>query len=168
MAKESRGSLIEEFVEAVDILPTIIEFAGGTVCKQRVEGKSLLSFTRGIDRLENPREYTISQIDYSDRGPRDTLNLNPYDCRAHMIRNYEWKYILHEKFRPQLYDMKNDPEELFDLGDSPDHASVRDEMHEKMFTWFRNRLIRTEMDYDSLYEMGLERDEKMGILIGHW
>ena len=167
-AKESRASLNEEFVEAVDILPTIVEFAGGKVCKQRVEGKSLLSFTRGIDAPEHRREYTISQIDYSDRGPRISLNLHPYDCRAHMIRNKEWKYILHEKYRPQLYDMKNDPEEFFDLGDSPEYASVRDEMYEKFFTWFRNRLIRTEMDHDFLFEMGVERDEKMGILIGHW
>ncbi len=85
-----------------------------------------------------------------------------------MIRNHEWKYILHEKFRPQLYDMKNDPEELLDLGDSPEYTSVRNEMNEKIFNWFRNRLIRTEMDYDSLFKMGVERDEKLGILIGHW
>ena len=41
-------------------------------------------------------------------------------------------------------------------------------MHEKIFSWFRNRLVRTEMDYDLLFEMGVERDEEMGILIGHW
>ena len=64
--------------------------------------------------------------------------------------------------------MKNDPEELFDLGESLEYASVRAEMHEKIFTWFRNRLVRTEMDYDFLFEMGVERDEEMGILIGHW
>lgn len=29
-------------------------------------------------------------------------------------------------------------------------------------------LIRTEMEHDFLFEMGVERDEKMGILIGHW
>ena len=167
-ANNSRGSLNEEFVESVDILPTIVQFAGGQVCKQRVEGNSLLSFTRGIDTSDKIREYTLSQIDYSDRGPRVSLNIHPYDCRAHMIRNKEWKYILHEKFRPQLYNMKNDPEEFIDLGDSPEYASVRDEMHEKIFRWFRKRLIRTEMDYDSLFEMGVERDEKMGILIGHW
>ena len=167
-ANNSRGSLNEEFVEAVDILPTIVEFAGGQVSKQRIEGNSLLPFTRGIDTPDQIREYTLSQIDYSDRGPRVSLNIHPYDCRAHMIRNKEWKYILHEKFRPQLYNMKNDPEEFIDLGDSPEYASVRDEMHEKIFSWFRKRLIRTEMDYDSLFEMGVERDEKMGILIGHW
>ena len=167
-ANNSRGSLNEEFVESVDILPTIVQFAGGQVCKQRVEGNSLLSFTRGIDTPDQIREYTLSQIDYSDRGPRVSLNIHPYDCRAHMIRNKEWKYILHEKFRPQLYNMQNDPEEFIDLGDSPEYASVRDEMHEKIFSWFRKRLIRTEMDYESLFEMGVERDEKMGILIGHW
>ena len=64
--------------------------------------------------------------------------------------------------------MKNDPEELFDLGDSPEYESVSAEMHEKFFTWFRNRLVRTEMDYDFLFEMGVERDQEMGILIGHW
>ena len=45
---------------------------------------------------------------------------------------------------------------------------MRNEIHENIFTWFRNRLVRTEMDYDVLFEMGVERDEKMGILIGHW
>ncbi|GIT06998.1 MAG: hypothetical protein CM1200mP30_06280 [Pseudomonadota bacterium] len=34
----------------------------------------------------------------------------------------------------------------------------------KLFTWFRNRLVRTEMDYDSLFEMGVKRDEKNGYL----
>ncbi len=85
-----------------------------------------------------------------------------------MIRDKEWKYILHEKFRPQLYDLRNDPDEFHDLGDSPEHKSVRQEMDEKFFSWFRNRLIRTEMEHDFLFEMGVERDEKMGILIGHW
>ncbi len=167
-ANDLRGILNDEFVESVDILPTIVEFAGGKISKQRVEGKSLLTYTRGINIPKQKREYTISQIDYSDRGPRVSLNLHPYDCRAHMIRNKDWKYILHEKFPPQLYDMKNDPKELFDLGSYKKYASVREEMHEILFTWFRNRLIRTEMDYDSLFEMGVNRDEKMGILIGHW
>lgn len=166
--KQTRGTVNDEFVEAVDILPTIVEFAGGKICKQRMEGKSLLSYTRSITNPDELREYAISQIDFSDRGPRISLNLHPYDCRAHMIRSKKWKYIIHEKFRPQLFDLINDPEEFNDLGNSPEHKSIRQEMHEQFFTWFRNRLIRTEMEHDFLFEMGVERDEKMGILIGHW
>ena len=133
-----------------------------------MEGQSLLPLTRGILDPDNKREYTISQIDYSDRGPRVLLNLHPYDCRAHMIRTKDWKYILHEKFSPQLFDLKNDPEEFYDLGADPEYQSVGKKMHEQLFTWFRERLIRTEMEHDFLFEMGVERDEKMGILIGHW
>jgi len=29
-------------------------------------------------------------------------------------------------------------------------------------------LVRTEMNYDFLFDMGVERDKEMGILIGHW
>jgi arylsulfatase A-like enzyme len=85
-----------------------------------------------------------------------------------MIRTKDWKYILHEKFSPQLFDLKNDPEEFYDLGDDSEYQAVGKEMHEQLFTWFRERLIRTEMEHDFLFEMGVERDEKMGILIGHW
>ena len=167
-AESTRGSTNHEFVEAVDIVPTVVEFAGGKICKQRMEGQSLLNLTRGIVGQEKKREYTVSQIDYSDRGPRVSLNLHPYDCRAHMIRNRDWKYILHEKFCPQLFDLKNDPEEFHDLGEDPEYSAVRQEMHEHFFTWFRKRLIRTEMEHDFLFKMGVERDENMGILIGHW
>ena len=45
------------------------------------------------------------KIDYSDRGPRTLLNLHPYDCRARVIRTRQWKYVLHERFRPQLYNL---------------------------------------------------------------
>ncbi|MBC8257713.1 MAG: alkaline phosphatase family protein [SAR324 cluster bacterium] len=167
-ANSTRGSVNHEFVEAVDIVPTFVEFAGGKICKERMEGFSLLSQTRETIKTENQREFTISQIDYSDRGPRVSLNLHPYDCRAHMIRTKGWKYILHEKFRPQLFDLKNDPQEFYDLADDPEYSSMSKEMHEQLFSWFRKRLIRTEMTHDSLFEMGVDLDETMGILIGHW
>ena len=167
-AEETRGTVNHEFVEAVDIVPTMVEFTGGKICKQRMEGQSLLHLTRGTADPGKKREYTISQIDFSDRGPRVSLNLHPYDCRAHMIRNKNWKYILHEKFRSQLFALKNDPEEFHDLGDDPEYSSVRLEMHEQLFIWFRKRLIRTEMEHDFLFEMGVGQDEMLGILIGHW
>ena len=52
------------------------------------------------------------------------LNLAPYDCRALMIRNKRWKYIHHNLFRAQLFDMQKDPQELIDLGDDPAYAKL--------------------------------------------
>ena len=51
-----------------------------------------------------------------------------------MLRTDRWKFILHERFRPQLFDMENDPDELVDLGADPGYESVRRNLHERLFT----------------------------------
>ena len=166
-ADATRGTTDDRFVEAVDLLPTFVEFAGAEVRSERVEGRSLLGILRGED-ASGWRDFAISEIDFSDRGPRTLLDVHPWECRAHMLRTDRWKYILHERFRPQLFDLTDDPRELVDLGDDPGYESVRRELHERLFTWFRRRRNRTEMAEGNLFEMGPERDERLGIMIGHW
>ena len=166
-ADATRGTSDDRFVEQIDLLPTFVEFAGGEVCTERVEGRSLLGVLRDETETEW-RDFAISEIDFSDRGPRTLLDVHPYECRAHMLRTDRWKYILHERFRPQLFDMVDDPDELVDLGADPGYESVRRDLHERLFTWFRRRRNRTEMPERVLFEMGPERDERHGILIGRW
>tara|TARA_B100000959_G_C14842437_1_gene566631 strand:+ start:127 stop:423 length:297 start_codon:yes stop_codon:yes gene_type:complete len=97
------------------------------------------------------------------------LNLHPYDCRARVIRTRQWKYVLHERFRPQLYNLLDDPNEFRDLGDDPNCVEVRADLHEALFAWHRKLKSRTEAQADQLLTMGPERDETdFGILIGHW
>ena len=62
----------------------------------------------------------------------------------------------------------DDRRELVDLGDEPGYEGVRRELHERLFTWFLRRRNRTEMPADFLFGMGPERDERLGIMIGHW
>ncbi|MCB0097500.1 MAG: hypothetical protein KDE46_17340, partial [Caldilineaceae bacterium] len=85
-------------------------------------------------------------------------------------RTKRWKYILHERFRPELYDMQNDPQERVDLGDDPAHAATRAELHEMLFRWFRQRALRLTRP-DSFTRMRSQPgwvEENMGIYIGHW
>ena len=114
------------------------------------------------------RDCAVCEIDFSDRGPRTLLGVHPWECRAHMLRTDRWKYILHERFRPQLFDLNDDPSELVDLGEDPGYESVRREFHDRLFTWFRRRRNRTEMPEGYLFGMGPERDERLGIMIGRW
>ena len=51
---------------------------------------------------------------------------------------------------------------------TPATQGVRRELHDRLFTWFRRRRNRTEMTEEFLFEMGPERDERLGIMIGHW
>ncbi len=77
-----------------------------------------------------------------------------------MLRTDRWKYILHEQFRSQLFDLSDAPREFVDPGGDPDYESIRREMHDRLFTWFRRRRNRTEMPEEILFDMGPERDER--------
>ena len=115
-----------------------------------------------------PKEFVFSEIDFSDRGARALLGLHPYECRAYAIQTERWKYIFHEKFHPQLFDLDNDPDEFIDLGEDPGYRAVRQDCYDQLFAWHRNRKVRTEVPTGTLFDMGPERAEERGILIGRW
>lgn len=62
-----------------------------------------------------------------------------------MVRDHRWKYIHYEHFRPQLFDLQSDPEELNDLGDHPEFEGIRKELSDAVYEWLRNRKVRTTM-----------------------
>jgi len=168
VANGTRGHVVEEFVEAIDVLPTLVEFAGGAVPLERIEGRSLLPFVHQKDGGLSWRDCAISEIDFSDRGPRTLLDVHPYECRSRMIKTTKWKYIFHEHFSPQLFDLENDPHELIDLGEDPRYRAARQENYDRLFAWFRGLKVRTETPTETLFDRGPELDEELGIMIGHW
>ena len=167
-ADETRGSVCNEMVEAVDLLPTFVEYAGGNINHERVEGYSLMPLLRSQVAPRDWRQHVVSETDYSARGVRQLLGLAPYDCRATMIRHRRWKYIHHHAFRPQLFDLQQDPDELFDLGGDPKHKKIRSEMRHLLFDWRRRLKPRIGTLYEDLAGMGPERNESMGVIIGRW
>tara|TARA_Y100000588_G_C13678375_1_gene679288 strand:- start:301 stop:558 length:258 start_codon:yes stop_codon:yes gene_type:complete len=85
-----------------------------------------------------------------------------------MIQTTEWKYVLYDKFPPQLFDLKNDPHEFFDLGTDSQYHNVRKEFYDRLFTWLRGLKVRTEVSSDEVYKFNPESTEQLGIMIGHW
>lgn len=167
-ANVTRNSARAEFIEAVDIVPTFIEFAGGEVCQERVEGNSLLPLLRSSAPAQTWREYAISEIDYSDRGARYVLGIKPYESRATMVCDSRWKYIYYQGFPHQLFDLEQDPDELNDVGGDPDFVSVTRRMQDALFEWQYSLKRRVGLDYNYAQGQGPERDEEYGIIIGRW
>ena len=164
----TRGSASDKLVEAIDLVPTFVEFAGGKVCHERIEGRSLIPVLQSnVDPLPW-RQYAISEIDYSERGAREILDIEPYQCRATMIANHQWKFIYYLGFQPQLFDLQNDPDELFDLGEDPQYEAIRQKMMEGIFHWQYSLKRRVGLDYDYVQGQGPVRDEEFGIIIGRW
>lgn len=166
-ADSSRGCKREEFVESVDLLPSFLEFAGGGEYRERLEGRSLMPLLHSNEATDW-REYTISEIDYSDRGPRSLLGLRPYQCRAIMARNSRWKYVYHQAFPPQLFDMQNDADELIDLGANPEYKAICSGMKDTIFNWRESLKRRTGISYGDAEKLGPMQDEANGIIIGRW
>ena len=168
-ADATRGLARDDLVESIDLVPTFVESAGGVISPQRMEGRSLLPLLHDAAPALPWREFAVSEIDFGDRGPRHLLGVHPYDCRAWVIRTAKWKYVLHQKFRPQLFNLVDDPNEFNDLGNDSNCSRVREELHEMLFGWQRTLKARTEIPIDNLMERGPNRDEEdFGILIGHW
>ncbi|HYP70299.1 MAG TPA: sulfatase-like hydrolase/transferase [Variovorax sp.] len=165
-ANAGRGKIVEDLVEAIDVLPTILDGLGVApeTYGHCVEGRSLMPLLEG--RQVPWRDAVFSEADYAYRAARWTLGRAPGECRGTMVRTKKWKYVDWDGYRPQLFDLENDPDELTDLGADPP-PEVEREMRERLLQWSlrrKNRITTTDGDV----EQRTEAVKKHGIHIGVW
>jgi arylsulfatase A-like enzyme len=104
----------DAFVYLMDLFPTFAEL-GGAKIPEGVEGKSLVPIIKG----EQPKV-------------RDLLYTGYRNCQR-SVRDERWKLIRYPLVNvTQLFDLQNDPHELNNLADKPEHATKLAEMMEKL------------------------------------
>jgi arylsulfatase A-like enzyme len=166
-ADATRGKSDPRFVEAIDVVPTILESLALPPQSHRLEGQSLLPLVRGNDKNICWRDAVVSELDYSFRQARRDLRRGPDECRAWMVRTSRWKYVEWQGMRPQLFDLLADPFEFRDLGDLPDLSTVRDEMRERLWSWISRLKRRTTVTLDEV-ESSTAMHERAGVFFGKW
>ncbi len=166
-ADATRGSVERRLVEAVDIVPTILEATGLDPAAHLVEGRSLLPLLRSESPAQPWRDCAFSELDYAFRGARNHLQRRPDECYAWMARTDRWKYVHHQGLRPQLFDLSDDPMELVDRGDDPALATVRREMKDRLTEWLLGLKRRTNVTNDFI-EQRTEYHRQVNVLIGVW
>jgi arylsulfatase A-like enzyme len=166
-ADATRGSVCDQLVEAIDLIPTFLAALGADPAEQshRLEGRSLLPLLRG----ETPawRRFVISEYDYALLPVAAKLGIAPCDARLFMVADKRWKYVHAIGFRPMLYDLASDPHELCDLGADPAHADERSRLAAALHLWslrLSQRTTRSEVAMRAARDASLRR----GILIGVW
>ena len=132
----TRGTVQEAPVEAIDLVPTFIEYAGGSIPNHIVEGRSLMPLLRG-EELEW-REYVVSEYDYFQQTFSPKTGRAPLECRIYMIKNDHWKYIHAPGYPPMLFDLQKDPDEFVDLGRSDAHTDILQKMHNALADWLQS------------------------------
>ena len=165
-ADATRGTSSRMIVEGIDLVPTVVEAAGGRPRREVIEGHSLLPLLRGT--AGKLRDHVISEYDYSVRAARALLDQPVDSARLTMIFDGRFKLIEAEGFRATLYDLETDPDEFRDLGADPAaHAPERARLKAALDGWFRRHHARTTIsDETILARAGGEIDR--GILIGFW
>ncbi|WP_369958449.1 choline-sulfatase [Pseudomonas benzenivorans] len=101
---------VSQSVSTMDLLPTLVELAGGTVeADLALDGRSLLPHLQG----EGGHDEVLGE--YMAEGT---------DSPLMMIRRGQWKFIYSEKDPLLLFDLANDPRELENLAAAAEHQEL--------------------------------------------
>lgn len=116
---------IDGLCQQMDIGPAILELAGVDV-PDSLEAESLLPALEGKDW--QPREYV-----FAEQAKDGIFTGNEFMT---MVRSENWK-IVHFLDEPsgQLFDLKNDPDEVNNLWDNPEYVDQKREMLDVLREW---------------------------------
>jgi arylsulfatase A-like enzyme len=148
--KIKRKDLSSELISSIDLMPTILSLLGLEIPAQ-VEGISYADYLVNGSQ-ENIRTHVIAEYglpgnnissfdelqDLVPGFPETTFQFtkglpwegNPVSLagRIRMIRTKKWKLVYDDELNSELYDMKNDPDELVNLFSDPDHTQIKDDL----------------------------------------
>ena len=165
-ADAARGTVCDALVESIDLAPTFMEAIGAAIPGHILEGRSLTPFLHGL-APEDWRQFAVSEYDYSPTPAATALGLAPRDARLFMIVTDRWKFVHAEGgFRPMLFDLQADPEEIHDLAGRPEHAATIEEMYVHLFTWARRQSQRTTVSDERILAMRNGGSIRKGIVLG--
>jgi arylsulfatase A-like enzyme len=114
------------------------------------------------------REAVFSELDYAFYPAAKELHLPVNEARATMVRTQRWKLVDYQGFAPQLFDMQEDPDELSDLGQSAEHASLRADLRDLIQQWRKALRTRTSMSDAQADLLAARRNAMKDIVIGQW
>ena len=163
-ADATRGTVCDALIESIDVTATCIQVAAGSVPDHIVEGRPLQPFLHGAPP-QDWRRYAISEFDYAPTTMAQNLGVRPRDARLFMVVEDRWKMMHAEGgFRPMLFDLENDPDELTDLGGNPDYEDVRDRLYDHLAQWARRMSQRTTVSENQIEAMR-GKSQRKGILL---
>lgn len=161
------GQVRQDFVENIDVVPTVLDALGLPVPDHRIEGRSLLDLLHGRT-AHLGRDFVVGSLDYAYRKARTELGRGPQECTGWMLREDRYKLIVWEGYPPQLFDLLEDPDELHDRGSDPALAPVRQRLTEQLLGWMWQRRRRTTETSAEVTDRTDAHERMMNILIGRW
>jgi arylsulfatase A-like enzyme len=171
-ADTTRGTVMDQLVEMIDMAPTFLDYLGGGAKPHVLEGRSVLPLLRG-EKSSSWRRFAVSEYDYSGERARLALDLPVSECRLFMVTDGRHKLIAGPGVAPILFDLIADPDELVDLGRDPGKAEAIKGLQAALERWLQtpaNRITASDAWVTSMDEKFPHFDPLIehGVLIGYW
>lgn len=115
-------------VSHIDVVPTMLD-AAGLEKVDFLEGHSMLHVFQDPSRQANDTvfiEFNRYEIDHDGWG-----GFQPIRCAF----DGRYKLVVNLHYTDELYDLQEDPGEMRNLIESPEHAAVRDALHDRIIDW---------------------------------
>ncbi|WP_315923996.1 alkaline phosphatase family protein [Mesorhizobium sp. SP-1A] len=135
-ADAARGGRIDAFTEAVDIMPTILDWLG-MQAPRTCDGRSLLPLVEGTVP-DGWREAVFFEHDFRNvatQRAETALGITSDQCSYAAIRDRRYKYVHFAALPPLLFDMAADPSEMKNLAPRPEMAATVAAYAQKMLSW---------------------------------
>ena len=157
-ADTSRGRIVEQFTETIDVMPTILAWLGASV-PHTCDGVSLRPFLHGATpgdwRTEVHYEYDFRTF-YDD--VHDTVLGLPADqCSLAVIQDTRYKYVHFDALPALFFDLEADPGQFHNLAQEPAYASRVLAYAQKMLSWRLRYTDRTHTGYSASPEGLVDR-----------
>ncbi len=147
-ADPGRGRSVARFTEAIDVMPTVLEWLDLAPPRQ-CDGRSLLPFTRG----ETPAGWRTAvhwEFDFRGLGAADAerdLGLPMDACSLAVIRDEHGKYVHFAALPPLFFDLAADPHCLHDRAADPACAGRLLDYAQRMLSW---RILSSARDFTGM------------------
>ncbi|MBT6274340.1 MAG: alkaline phosphatase family protein [Chromatiales bacterium] len=150
-ADGARGAIVDSFTEAVDVMPTILDWLGVTKPRE-CAGASLMPFIRGETptdwRHEVHWEYDFRPY-YADAGTPPPYGLSIDECSLSVIRDEKYKYVHFDALPALFFDLEADPHQFVNRATDPAFGGCVLEYAQKMLSWRMRNAERTLTGYSS-------------------
>lgn len=140
----AHGRQVDAFTEAVDLMPTILDWLGAPV-PRACDGVTLTPWLRG----ETPAAWRDAvHFEYDLRGGwpdprRSPLGIEVDAAAMCGMRTAAWKDVHFAALPPVLYDLRQDPHETRNVASDPAYAPLLSEAAGRMLSWRMRHADRT-------------------------
>ena len=141
-ADSTRGTRVSEFTEAIDVMPTVLDWLGAEIPRS-CDGQSLAPFLAG-QTPEQWRDAVFFEHDFRNvrtQHVEKALSLSSDECSYAVIRDRHYKYVHFAALPPLLFDAVNDPHEFNNLAGQPAHLATELAYAQRLLSW---RLVNQE------------------------